>query len=69
MPIAKVENLNVTLPLNFVCLNAEKSINAEYFKWIPEDNLPAEMVFFSEKFLILKYLSANIFANKSLRTK
>uniref|UniRef100_A0A915M2K4 Uncharacterized protein n=1 Tax=Meloidogyne javanica TaxID=6303 RepID=A0A915M2K4_MELJA len=44
LPIAKVENLNVTLPLNFVCLNAEKSINAKYFKWIPEDNLPAEML-------------------------
>nr|CAD2157599.1 unnamed protein product [Meloidogyne enterolobii] len=44
LPIAKVENLNVSLPLNFVCLNAENSLNAKYFKWIPEDNLPAEML-------------------------
>jgi len=46
LPIVKVENLNVSLPLNFVGLNAENSLNAKYFKWIPEDNLPAEMVFF-----------------------
>uniref|UniRef100_A0A914KL31 Uncharacterized protein n=1 Tax=Meloidogyne incognita TaxID=6306 RepID=A0A914KL31_MELIC len=44
LPIVKVENLNVSLPLNFVCLNAENSLNAKYFKWIPEDNLPAEML-------------------------
>ncbi|KAL7079125.1 hypothetical protein ACQ4LE_001184 [Meloidogyne hapla] len=43
-PIANVENLTITLPSNYAVLNAEKSNNAKYYKWIPEDDLPAEML-------------------------